>query len=78
MKNYWMIRFKRISFYGMLALFLISWIACTKSEKPVKFLIVSDLHAPDVPDGKERMQAIVDAANQEEVDFIIGGFYSFG
>ena len=71
MKNYWMIRFKKISFYGMLALFLISWIACTKSEKPVTFLIVSDLLAPDVPDGKERMQAIVDAANQEKVDFII-------
>ncbi len=41
------------------------------SNKPVKFAIVSDLHAPDIPDGKERMQAVVDAANRENVDFLI-------
>lgn len=71
MKNYLMAGLKRLSFCGMFILFLTCWTACTKSDKPVKFLIVSDLHAQDVPDGKERMQAVVDAANQEKVDFII-------
>lgn len=37
----------------------------------VRFAIVSDLHAQDVPDGKERMQAVVDAANRNHVDFLI-------
>lgn len=45
--------------------------ACKPQEKPVKFAIVSDLHAQDVPDGKERIQAVVDAANREKVDFLI-------
>ncbi|WP_289003706.1 metallophosphoesterase [uncultured Parabacteroides sp.] len=71
MKNYWTAGLERFLFYGLFILFLTSWIACTRDDKPVKFLIVSDLHAPDVPDGKERMQAVVDAANQEKVDFVI-------
>lgn len=45
--------------------------SCSKTEKPVRFAIVSDLHAPDLPDGKERMQAVIDAANREKVDFLI-------
>lgn len=46
--------------------------SCTKKEvQPVRFAIVSDLHAPDIPDGLERMQAVVEAANRENVDFLI-------
>ena len=37
----------------------------------MRFAIVSDLHAPDIPDGLERMQAVVEAANRENVDFLI-------
>lgn len=66
-----MIRLEKLFLYGVFLLFLTSWSACTKEEKPVRFAIVSDFHAPDLPDGKERIQAVIDAANQEEVDFII-------
>lgn len=55
----------------MLGLFFISCGAENKESKPVRFVIVSDLHAPDLPDGAERMQAVVDAANRENVDFLI-------
>lgn len=49
-----------------------SLFSCTKKEvQPVRFAIVSDLHAPDIPDGLERMQAVVEAANRESVDFLI-------
>ena len=37
----------------------------------MRFAIVSDLHAPDMPDGLERMKAVVEAANRENVDFLI-------
>lgn len=50
----------------------LSLFSCTKKEvQPVRFAIVSDLHAPDIPDGLERMQAVVEAANRENVDFLI-------
>lgn len=50
----------------------LSLFSCTKREvQPVRFAIVSDLHAPDIPDGLERMQAVVEAANRENVDFLI-------
>ena len=50
---------------------LFAYQSCTVAQPPVKFAIVSDLHAPDIPDGLQRMQAVVDAANREKVDFII-------
>lgn len=51
---------------------VLSLFSCTKKEvQPVRFAIVSDLHAPDIPDGLERMQAVVEAANRENVDFLI-------
>ena len=46
-------------------------VACSQPEKPVKFVIASDLHAPDVPYGDKRMQDVVDAANREQADFLI-------
>ena len=50
----------------------LSLFSCTKKEvQPVRFAIVSDLHAPDIPDGLERMQVVVEAANRENVDFLI-------
>lgn len=50
---------------------LLSLVSCNSSDKPLKFAIVSDLHASAMPDGKERMQAVVEAANTENVDFLI-------
>ena len=45
--------------------------ACSKSEHTLKFAIASDFHTADVPDGKERLAAFIETANQEKVDFII-------
>ena len=45
--------------------------SCVKKETPVRFAIASDFHAPDVPGGKERVEAFIKAANDENVDFII-------
>ena len=50
----------------------LSFFSCTKKGvQPVRFAIVSDLHAQDIPDGLERMKAVVDAANHENVEFLI-------
>ncbi len=58
---------------------LLSLVSCNSSDKPLKFVIVSDLHASAMPDGEERMKAVVDAANEENVDFLIqlGDFIRF-
>lgn len=46
--------------------------ACrTTKEKPVRFAIASDFHAPDIPDGEHRVAKFIKAANDEKVDFII-------
>lgn len=45
--------------------------SCSKSEAPIRFAIASDFHAPDVPDGKKRVETFIKAANDENVDFII-------
>ena len=46
--------------------------ACrTTKEKPVRFAIASDFHAPDIPDGEHRVATFIKAANDEKVDFII-------
>lgn len=42
-----------------------------RSGEPVKFSIASDFHAPDVPGGLERVEAVVDNAINEQADFII-------
>lgn len=39
--------------------------------RPLKFVVMSDIHAPDVPDGRERLEAILEAARAAKVDFII-------
>lgn len=64
---------RKIVFYQIYILFTaLSLFSCTKKEvQPVRFAIVSDLHAPDMPDDLERMQAVVEAANRENVDFLI-------
>ncbi|EKU91576.1 metallophosphoesterase family protein [Bacteroides oleiciplenus] len=49
----------------------LSFVSCNSSDEPLKFAIVSDLHASAMPDGKERMQTVVDVANKENVDFLI-------
>ena len=43
----------------------------TAAERPLKFAIASDFHAQDVPDGKERVASFIQAAERENVDFII-------
>ena len=45
--------------------------ACNEPGNTLKFAIASDFHAADVPDGKERLAAFIETANQEKVDFII-------
>lgn len=46
--------------------------ACqTTPEKPVRFAIASDFHAPDIPDSEQRVATFIQAANDENVDFII-------
>lgn len=51
--------------------FAIGLCACSEQEKPLKFAIASDFHAPDVPDGEERVASFIRAAEEEGVDFII-------
>lgn len=56
----------------IIAFFIVVCItACAVAEKPVKFAIVSDLHAVDVPDGKERLDSFITTASRANVDFII-------
>lgn len=43
----------------------LSFVSCNSSDEPLKFAIVSDLHASAMPDGKERMQTVVDVANKK-------------
>lgn len=50
---------------------LIGTSSCKKQEETLKFVIASDFHAPDVPDGKERLASFIEAAHQEKADFII-------
>ena len=58
----------RITFIGMLSTILFS---CVNTSKTLKFAIASDFHAPDIPDGKERIQTFINTATQKKVDFII-------
>lgn len=63
---------KTVLYQIYILLTALSLFSCTKKEvQPVRFAIVSDLHAPDIPNGLERMQAVVEAANRENVDFLI-------
>ena len=63
---------KTVLYQIYILLTALSLFSCTKKEvQPVRFAIVSDLHAPDIPDGLERMQTVVEAANRENVDFLI-------
>lgn len=45
--------------------------SCAEQEKTLKFAIASDFHAPDVPDGEERVASFIKAAQNNQVDFII-------
>lgn len=38
---------------------------------PVRFAIIADTHAQDIPDGKERLSAFLEDAKAQHVDFII-------
>ncbi|MBT9874592.1 hypothetical protein GPL06_17625 [Bacteroides salyersiae] len=51
--------------------FVVCFCSCTEQKKILKFAIASDFHAPDVPDGKERVASFIKAAESENVDFII-------
>lgn len=51
----------------------VSLCVCSYAQQKgkVKFAIASDFHAPDMPDGKERLNSFIEAASAEKVDFII-------
>ena len=59
--------FIHVVFLGCVMFF----VSCSSTEKPLKFAIASDFHAPDVPAGKDRVSSFVKAAKDENVDFII-------
>lgn len=66
-----MINKKSIQFITLVFIMILE-ISCSATRSTsLKFAIVSDLHAPDVPAGKKNMEAVVEAANKENVDFII-------
>lgn len=67
MNNVFHLRLKSI----MTFLVILCICTCYGKGKGLKFAIVSDLHAPDVPAGKEIVQTFIDAAKREKVDFII-------
>lgn len=45
--------------------------ACTPQERPVRFAIASDFHAPDVPDGEQQVAEFIRVSKESGVDFII-------
>lgn len=55
----------------LIVMCLLSFSACGPKSETIKFAIASDFHAPDIPDGEKRIQAFIDAAKSENVDFII-------
>lgn len=55
----------------IIVFFLSGMTSCHSKEELVKFAIASDFHAPDVPDGKERLEAFIQSAKDDKVDFII-------
>lgn len=57
--------------YLLIVSYLLLVNACDGKEKTIKFAIASDFHAPDVPNGGKHLQAFIDAARKENVDFII-------
>ena len=50
---------------------LLPYVMTSGQERQVRFAIASDFHAPDVPDGKERLAAFISAAEAGNADFII-------
>ena len=51
-----------------------------KQDRHLTFAIASDFHLSDIPDGKERLEKFIFAADQAKVDFIIelGDFFRLG
>lgn len=45
--------------------------SCAEPEKEIRFAIASDFHAPDVPDGRARLESFIQTAKDEKVYFII-------
>lgn len=59
-------------FHRFILLLAISGLAsCHSPAKPVTFAIASDFHAQDIPDGGARLDAFIDTAIAQEVDFVI-------
>ncbi|MDH6341467.1 Icc protein [Parabacteroides sp. PFB2-12] len=44
---------------------------CTPKEQTVRFLLFSDLHADSIADGRERLQTILQAGADQQVDFFV-------
>lgn len=62
---------KSLSKYVCAFLCVLCLCSFREKEETLTFLIASDFHAPDVPDGKERLTSFIKAANNEKADFII-------
>ncbi len=65
---------KRFGWIGGLLLILsLGMISCSKAKEAtsVRFGIVSDLHAPNVPGGRERLESFIEASDEAGVDFIV-------
>lgn len=59
-------------FAVLIAISSLVFSSCSSApEKPLKFAIASDFHAQDVPDGKDRLAAFIQAAKDSDVDFVI-------
>ena len=52
-------------------LFVFTITACNNKHKSVNFAIISDIHHDIMHDGEERLQAFINTANENNVDFII-------
>ncbi|MDH6313328.1 Icc protein [Parabacteroides sp. PFB2-10] len=57
--------------YTTLTLTLCLLFGCTPEEQTVRFLLFSDLHADSIADGSERLQTILRAGADRQVDFFV-------
>lgn len=57
--------------YTLLLLTAAFLFSCQPKEQAVKFLLFTDLHHDLIPDGKERLQTIIEAAEQHNVEFMV-------
>jgi hypothetical protein len=62
---------KKIMILLLSGVICLIWEACNNEDETIKFAVFSDIHNDLVPDGEKRLQTILDAAKDANVDFII-------